>query len=89
MPDQQERTKKIVIAATIAGSLLLLFLLIVIICQLVQIGVRRAEVDKMNEEVEALEQLIADGENKYEYYKTKEYLEQLAYEYGFRFPSDK
>ena len=52
MPDQQERTKKIVIAATIAGSLLLLFLLIVIIFQLVQIGVRRAEVDKMNEEVE-------------------------------------
>ncbi len=78
MPNSQKNAKKI-IGATVAGVLLITFLLIVVIIQLVQIGVKRADIQKLEEEKVRLEQALEDDRRALEYYQSYEYLQNRAY----------
>ncbi len=89
MPTGEGKTKRIVVASTVAGVLLLTFFLVVIIIQLVQIGVKQGEVERLNGEITRLEQQIQDGEKNYEYYSSVEGLENLARQWGYKLPTDK
>ncbi len=83
MPNRDENTKKI-IGATVAGVLLITFLLVVIIIQLVQMGVKKSEIERENAEIARLEEAIASEEIDLEYYRSSEYLEMQAWKKGYR-----
>ncbi len=89
MPNQQEKAKRIIVGGTVAGVLLIMFLVITIIIQGAQIFIKQAERDRLDKEYQILLQQYYDKKNDLEYYSSDFYLEQLAYEYGYRYPSDK
>ncbi len=89
MPNKQEKAKRIIVGGTVAGVLLIMFLIITIVIQAAQIFIKQAERDRLQNEYEMLVQQYENAKDDLEYYSSDFYLEQLAYEYGYRYPSDK
>lgn len=89
MPNSEEKAKRIAIGATVAGVLVIVFLLIVMIYGFVRIGVLSSQKSRLTKEIEEQQKLVDTEERSYEYYSSGLYLEQLAREYGCKFPEDK
>lgn len=88
MPEQQkrmseEKLKKIVIGGTVASVLLAVFLVVVLIVQFVQIGVASARKKTLENQIAEYEQLIAEGSEDLEAYRTELGLYTLALQYGW------
>ena len=89
MPNSEEKAKRIAVGATIAGVLVAVFLIIVMIYGVIRIGVLSSQKGKLLEEIEAQQKLVDTQEKSFAYYSSELYLEQLAREYGCKFPEDK
>ena len=83
-PISEEKATKIAVGGTIGGVLLVIFLLIVLVVQFVQIGVKNAELEKLEEQKAYYEQLIKEGASNLEYYQTERGLYYLAREQGWK-----
>lgn len=79
-----EKATRIAVGATVGGVLLVLFLIVVLIIQFVQIGVQKRMEEELNEQIAQYEQMIADGEDKLDYYEVGNGLYYLARKHGWQ-----
>lgn len=89
MSHSEEKAKRIAVGATVAGVLVIIFLVIVMIYGFVRIGVLSSQKKKLLQEIDERQKLVDTEERSFEYYSSELYLEQLAREYGCKFPEDK
>lgn len=80
----EEKAKRIALGTTVAGVLLLIFLVIVLIIQFVQIGVRNSEREKLVETEQTLTEMIEQGQNDIDFYRTYEGYYWLARQKGWK-----
>ncbi len=72
------KVRRIAIGATIAGVLLIVFLVVLLSIQFAKIGVKAAEKNKLEDQIEQYKELNRETENDLEFYKTEEGLRMLA-----------
>ncbi len=70
----QDKLRRIITACVSAATVLLVFLLGYLIFQWVSLGIQQKKIDKLEEEIAALEQQIASAEEDEEYYNGVFYL---------------
>lgn len=80
----QEKKKRIAVGATVAAVLIILFLCVILIIQFIQIGVEKERERRLIEQTEEYRQLIKEGENNLEWYKTGNGLYLAARKNGWR-----
>lgn len=80
---KEDRHNRLVAAITINAVLLIAVLAAILIYQLVNIGLLTARRNKMKSELETYNQKIESTDRSLEYYKSKDYLLDKSYEYGF------
>ena len=78
------KAKRIAIGATIAGVLLMVFLVIILVIQFAKIGVRNAERNRLQTEVDKYEQLNSETEKDLGFFQTEEGLRMLAVMNGYK-----
>ena len=79
----QEKLRRIVTAAVVAGTALFVILLAVLVYQWVTIAVYNKRIEKVNGEIQALEESIAADEESLEYFDSDLGKFWLAMEKGF------
>ncbi len=80
----EEKAKRIAVGATVGGMLLILFLLVILIVQFVQIGVKRSEKERLEQEIEHYSQMIEADQSDLDYYRTEKGLYYLARQEGWK-----
>ena len=80
----ETRAKRFAISATVAGVLLMVFLVIILVIQFAKIGVRNAERNRLQAEVERYERLNSETEKDLGFFKTQEGLRMLAVMNGYK-----
>lgn len=80
---KEDRHNRLVAAITINAVLLIAVLAAILIYQLVNIGILTAREKKIKSELDTYTQKIDNTNRSLEYYKSKGYLIDKAYEYGF------
>lgn len=79
----EEKIRRIAVGATVAGVLLIVFLAIILIVQFVQIGVKNAEKERLDEQIEQYERAIEKGEKNLNWYESEKGLYWYARSYGY------
>ena len=79
-----EKNKRVAVGATAAGVLLLVFLVIVLVILFVQIGVKKAEIRRLEAKQAEFAKLVEDGEKDLEYFETENGLYDLALQKGWK-----
>lgn len=83
----QEKMKRTIIASVVAATLLVVTLLAVIIYQIVSIAVTNNRIQKTQEEITALQEVIDKQEKNLNYYTSLLGRERLAQSKGFTDPT--
>ena len=78
------KAKRIAIGATIAGVLLMVVLVIFLVIQFAQIGVKRAEKNKLQTQLDKYEQLNSELEKDLDFFQTEQGLRMLAVMNGYK-----
>ncbi len=83
----QEKANKMAAAVTVNVILLIAILVVVVIYQMVQITVIQKRRNELLDQINYYNEKISEDIDDLEYLQSKEYLRDLAIEYGYR-PSD-
>lgn len=81
----EDKKNRLVAACTVAAILLVVILLAVLVYQLVEIAVLTNRREKMEKDIEVLQEETERAETTLDYFKSYEGLLDKAYEYGFVF----
>lgn len=83
----QQKANRIVAAVTVNAILLIAILVAIVIYQMVQITVIAKTRSDLIDQINYYKQGIEEKNDDLEYLKSDQYLRDLAFEYGYRFPN--
>lgn len=85
---QTEKSKRVHNALKVGAIVLLVVLLALLIYQVVAIIVTKNKYDELVDKIAYYQELVLEGTEKEEIYKTEEWIKQRARELGYYFPGD-
>lgn len=84
----EQRKNRLAAAITVNAIILVVILVAVIIYQLVEITAVNNKRNEIITEIEQYEQKLETSQDELEYVQTSQYLLDLAFQLGYRFPKD-
>ncbi len=85
----EEKLKKTVVGMVVAGTVLVVLLLCVMLYQFVSMGVKQAQINSLNAQIQEYEEKKAKLEEEYGIVLGDEYKEKLAFLWGYVHPDTK
>ena len=65
----QGKARRLAVGATVGGVLLIIFLAVILVVQFVQIGVKNAKIQNLQEEIERYTEDVDDAKKDLDWYK--------------------
>lgn len=84
----EQKKNRLAAAITVNVILLIVILAAVIVYQIVEIAMVNAKRNQIVAEINEYEQKIEQSEDALDYLKSEQYLLDLAFQLGYRFPKD-